>query len=178
MDERPSPSGSRAAPAAISALLAAALAAGFAGCGAPKASGLRFVSAKARRDAGIYSVTAVVENGSPAVVSHDSLEVDMTTYDAAGKEIARDYAFTFRGMRGCLAPAATTRLPLNRPDRDRRVRASRLYLRDDRGRTLSEIDVPPESAVEDAAGAAPRPALDTEGGAPAGSPFPILSGGR
>jgi hypothetical protein len=129
----------RPAAAAISAILALAAA----GCGATGPSGLRFVSAKARPDPGYYAVTAVIENAAPEPVSLDSLEVDMTTYDGEGKVIAKGYRFSFRGDRGDIAPFTSTRLPLNRPDRSGQVRTSRLYLRDGRGRIVSEIEVAP-----------------------------------
>jgi hypothetical protein len=84
----------------------------------------------------------------------------MTTYDGEGKVIAKGYRFSFRGDRGDIAPFASTRLPLNRPDRSGQVRTSRLYLRDGRGRIVSEIEVAPpieETAEEPALSPDPPP---------------------
>jgi hypothetical protein len=121
-----------------------------AGCASPPASGARFISAKARQDPGFYAVTAVVENPTPRPLSLDEVGIEMTAFDERGEVIVEGYPFSLLGR---VAPFATTRVPLNRPDRERRTATSKIRLLDSRGRIISEIEVGPiESGEEEDAG--------------------------
>jgi len=86
----------------------------------------------------------LLENSTPEPLSLEEVSIRMTTYDSSGQVLARDYPFAFSGLSGEVNPHSTTRIPLHRPDPADRVYRSRLFLRDERGRLLSELEVPPE----------------------------------
>jgi len=119
----------------------------------PQATGLRFLEAKARHDSQYYSVLAVLENGSPSPLSLDELSIEMACFDAKGRLLPRGNPFSFRAE--AVSAGAATRLPLYRSDRDRRIQSCRLHLKDERGRILAEVEVPP---LEEEGGAAISPA--------------------
>jgi hypothetical protein len=137
--------GLRASLAAL--LLASPAAPGIGGCASSPGRDLKFIGASARWDDGLYVVTARIENGSPHPLFLDTIGVEMTTYDGAGRVIARAYPFSFRGQ---VEPFSTSRLPLHCPDRERRMRRSRLDLRDQRGRLISSLEVGEPEPLEPA----------------------------
>ena len=125
-------------------VLALALLAG--GCAGTRHGDLRFVSATARQDGAHYSVLALIENVSPAAVSLDSVSIEMTTYDGQGKVIASGYPITV--VAPAVEPGLRTRVPISCPDREHQVRGSKLYLKNARGRVISELEVGPIAAAE------------------------------
>lgn len=111
------------------------------GCMGPEAGKVRLVPRSSSKEAGLYKVTALIENNSEEDIELEKFTVEMTTFDREGKVLAKGYPFSFEGRVG---PYATTRLPLNRPDRDGRVERSSLSLKDSRGRVISRAEVLPE----------------------------------
>jgi len=109
------------------------------GCSEPKAAGLRIVPRSSRKEAGLYVVTALLENSSGRRIGLEEITVEMTTFDRDGRVLACGYPFYLKGR---LGPFATTRIPLNRPDRDGQVDRASVVLKDSRGRVLSEAEVP------------------------------------
>jgi hypothetical protein len=111
-----------------------------------------FDSASVRLDGHAFSVMAVLRNSGSAPVTLDRFSVEMTTFDAGGNVLAKAYPFTFFTFRETLDPGATTRLLLNpgrrKGDREGTVRRSVLCLKDERGRTVSELEVGPPPADE------------------------------
>jgi hypothetical protein len=108
---------------------------------------VRLISGTPGRDAGCYTVNAVienavVENGVPLPLSLSAVSIEMTTYDERGGVVTRAYPFSFAGE---VAPLSRARLPLHRPDREQRVHRSKLVLRDLHGRVLSELPVGEEA---------------------------------
>jgi hypothetical protein len=143
-------------------VLLVGLAAG--GCAGTRHGDLRFVSASARQDGSHYSVLALIENVSPAAVSMDSVSIEMTTYDGEGKVIASGYPITV--VAPAVEPGLRTRVPISCPDREHRVRGSKLFLKNARGRVISEMEVGPiaspdaDGPAESPPGASEQPPLD------------------
>lgn len=129
------------------------------GCQGPAPRGLELQAGKTRRDPECYVVTAILRNDRPKALALDEISIAMTAFDADGQVLSDEYPFSFDGQ---VRPLASTRLPLAHPDPQRRIDRVKLALKDSRGRTLQEVDVPsdrPGARTQESPLRSPRPAI-------------------